>query len=94
MASTDNLRNPILEGNSCQPLDRLTLKTTNYVYGVEKSNGHDTWALFKACAAGDLPKVKGLLATAPGHSAGSARHCRRKDGLAYRVPIVRISGIG
>jgi ankyrin repeat protein len=38
------------------------LKTTNYVYGVEKLNGHDAWALFKACAAGDLPKVKGLLA--------------------------------
>ena len=25
-------------------------------------NGHDAWALFKACAAGDMPKVKVLLA--------------------------------
>ena len=37
------------------------MKTTNYVYGVEKLNGHDAWALFKACAAGDMPKVTKLL---------------------------------
>jgi ankyrin repeat protein len=42
-----------------QPED---MKTANYVYGVEKLNGHDAWALFQACAAGDMPKVKGLLA--------------------------------
>lgn len=30
--------------------------------GVEPLNGHDAWALFKACAAGDMPKVKTLLA--------------------------------
>ena len=38
------------------------MKTNAYVYGVEKLNGHDAWALFKACAAGDMPKVKALLA--------------------------------
>ncbi|HZU35799.1 MAG TPA: ankyrin repeat domain-containing protein [Gemmataceae bacterium] len=38
------------------------MKTTAYVYGVEKLNGHDAWALFKACAAGDMAKVKALLA--------------------------------
>ena len=38
------------------------MKTTNYVYGVEKLNGYDAWALFKACATGDMPKVNGLLA--------------------------------
>jgi ankyrin repeat protein len=38
------------------------MKTTAYVYGVEKLNGYDAWALFKACAAGDMPKVKALLA--------------------------------
>jgi ankyrin repeat protein len=27
-----------------------------------KTNGQDAWALFKACAAGDMPKVKALLA--------------------------------
>jgi hypothetical protein len=38
------------------------LQTNAYVAGVEKLNGLDAWALFKACAAGDLPKVKALLA--------------------------------
>jgi ankyrin repeat protein len=38
------------------------MKTDTYVGGVEKVNGHDAWALFKACAAGDMPKVKALLA--------------------------------
>ncbi|HWY86089.1 MAG TPA: ankyrin repeat domain-containing protein [Gemmataceae bacterium] len=38
------------------------MKTNAYVGGVEKLNGHDAWAMFKACAAGDMPKVKALLA--------------------------------
>jgi ankyrin repeat protein len=38
------------------------MKTNAYVYGVEKLNGYDAWALFEACAAGDLAKVKQLLA--------------------------------
>jgi ankyrin repeat protein len=38
------------------------MKTNAYVGGVEKVNGHDLWALFKACAAGEMPKVKALLA--------------------------------
>jgi hypothetical protein len=38
------------------------MKTRVYVYGVEKLNGYDAWALFKACALGDMPKVKALLA--------------------------------
>ena len=38
------------------------MKTNAYVAGVEKLNGHDAWALFQACAAGDMPKVKALLA--------------------------------
>jgi ankyrin repeat protein len=38
------------------------MKTNVYVGGVEKVNGHDAWALFKACTAGDMPKVKALLA--------------------------------
>ncbi len=40
----------------------LAMKTNAYVGGVEKVNGNDAWALFKACAAGDLPQVKTLLA--------------------------------
>ena len=38
------------------------IKTNAYVYGVEKLNGHDAWAMFRACAAADMLKVKGLLA--------------------------------
>jgi ankyrin repeat protein len=38
------------------------MKTKSYVYGVEKLNGYDAWALFEACARGDLAKVKSLLA--------------------------------
>jgi ankyrin repeat protein len=41
------------------------MKTNAYVGGVEKVNGHDAWALFKACAAGDMPKVKALVAKDP-----------------------------
>jgi ankyrin repeat protein len=37
------------------------MKTNAYVYGVEELNGHDAWALFQACAAGDMPKVKLLV---------------------------------
>jgi ankyrin repeat protein len=37
------------------------MKTTAYVYGVEKLNGYDAWTLYKACAAGDRPKVKALV---------------------------------
>jgi len=38
------------------------MKTKTYVYGVEKLNGYDAWALFEACALGDAPKAKALLA--------------------------------
>lgn len=38
------------------------MKTTSGVYGVEKLNGYDAWALFEACALGDVPKVRLLLA--------------------------------
>src|SRR5688572_8819801 len=48
-----------------RPAPRMTqpdeMKTKTYVYGVETLNGDDAWALFKACAAGDVPKVKTLL---------------------------------
>src|SRR5262245_35537150 len=37
------------------------MKTKTYVCGVEKLNGYDAWALFEACAAGHVPKVKALL---------------------------------
>ena len=41
------------------------MKTKAYVYGVEKLNGYDAWALFKACSLGEMPKVKSLLAKDP-----------------------------
>jgi ankyrin repeat protein len=40
----------------------VAMKTDAYVAGVEKLNGDDAWAMFTACAAGDLPRVKNLLA--------------------------------
>jgi len=38
------------------------MKTRDYVYGVERLNGFDAWALFEAAAAGDLNRAKTLLA--------------------------------
>jgi ankyrin repeat protein len=38
------------------------MKTKTYAYGVEKLNGYDAWALFEACALGDMPKARALLA--------------------------------
>ena len=38
------------------------MKTKSYVYGVETLNGYDAWALFEACALGDVPKATALLA--------------------------------
>ena len=38
-----------------------SMKTKAYVYGVERLNGYDAWALFRACAASDVKKVKALL---------------------------------
>jgi ankyrin repeat protein len=41
------------------------MKTDSYVYGVETLNGHDAWALFEACAFGDLPRARTLVAKDP-----------------------------
>ena len=38
------------------------MKTKAYVYGVEKVNGYDAWALFEACARGDVSTAKALVA--------------------------------
>jgi ankyrin repeat protein len=38
------------------------MQTKSYVHGVEKLNGFDAWALFEACALGDIAKAKSLLA--------------------------------
>ncbi|HEV3345334.1 MAG TPA: ankyrin repeat domain-containing protein, partial [Pirellulales bacterium] len=38
------------------------MRTKTYIYGVEILNGYDAWALFEACARGDVSKVKVLLA--------------------------------
>jgi ankyrin repeat protein len=37
------------------------MNTKSYVYGVEKLNGNDAWALFEASGLGDVPKARGLL---------------------------------
>jgi ankyrin repeat protein len=59
--SKQNVR-PRFEPRLTQPEE---MKTKAYVYGVEKLNGYDAWALFKACGVGDLTKVKALLAKDP-----------------------------
>ena len=41
------------------------MKTKAYVYGVETLNGYDAWALFEACAVGELREAKALLAKDP-----------------------------
>src|SRR5689334_16914452 len=38
------------------------MKTESYVYGVDTLNGYDAWALFEACALGDVRRAKALLA--------------------------------
>src|SRR5688500_15351539 len=38
------------------------MKTKSYLCGVENLNGYDAWALFEACARGDLAKAQALLA--------------------------------
>jgi ankyrin repeat protein len=38
------------------------MRTKRYVYGVDKVNGYDAWALFEASAQGNDRKVKELLA--------------------------------
>lgn len=37
------------------------MKTKSYVYGVDALNGYDAWALFEACAFGEVQTVKSLL---------------------------------
>ena len=41
------------------------METKDYVCGIERLNGNDAWAMFKACAAGNMPKVRKLLAKDP-----------------------------
>jgi len=38
-----------------------SMKTKTYVCGVDKLNGNDAWAMFKACAGGDMVTVRQLL---------------------------------
>lgn len=54
------------QGPGAASAPRLTqpreMKTKKYIYGVESLNGYDAWALFEACARGDVSKVNLLLA--------------------------------
>jgi ankyrin repeat protein len=59
MTSSKDLLMHVTNKRMSQP---EAMKTNTYVGGVEKVNGHEAWALFKACAAGEMPKVKALLA--------------------------------
>ncbi|MSR83136.1 MAG: hypothetical protein EXS58_09460 [Candidatus Latescibacteria bacterium] len=61
------LRNnaPSRDGRFSERIAKLlqpeSMRTDQYQYGIERVNGHDAWALFCACAAGDLARVRALL---------------------------------
>lgn len=63
----EQLRNnaPSRDGRFAERVAKLlqpeSMRTDQYQYGVEQVNGHDAWALFCACAAGDLARVRALL---------------------------------
>ena len=50
----------------CMSQPKLTqpigLRTKSYISGADKLNGHDLWAMFKACMVGDNSRVKELIA--------------------------------
>ncbi len=66
MTTQPSKRKPRVHRAPRRSAPRLTqpeaMKTKTYVSGVEKLNGYDAWALFEACAAGDVRNVKALLA--------------------------------
>ncbi len=43
----------------------LSMDAERYIYGTEVVNGHDAWAMFSACAAGDLARVQALTERDP-----------------------------
>lgn len=63
----EELRNnaPSRDGRFAERIAKLlqpeSMRTDQYQYGIERVNGHDAWALFCACAAGDLARVRALL---------------------------------
>lgn len=63
----EGLRNntPSRDGRFAERVAQLlqpeSMGTDQYQYGVERVNGHDAWALFCACALGDLARVRALL---------------------------------
>ncbi len=63
----EELRNnaPSRDGRFAERVAELlqpeSMRTDQYQYGIERVNGHDAWALFCACAAGDLARVRALL---------------------------------
>ncbi len=54
-------RNHAFAKTIAQLTQPLSMDTECYIYGTEKLNGHDAWALFNACAAGDLARVQTLI---------------------------------
>jgi hypothetical protein len=60
--SSSESKDRLMHGTDKRMSQPEAMKTNAYVSGVEKVNGDDLLALFKACALGDMPKVKALLA--------------------------------
>ena len=50
-------------GGTVRAQSRMTqppeMRTKDYIYGVEKVDGNDAWALFEACDAGDIASGQG-----------------------------------
>src|SRR5437868_14692826 len=59
MTTKASKRKPPSTPRMSQPQE---MDTKAYVYGVERLNGYDAWALFEACALGNVLRVKALLA--------------------------------
>ena len=62
-------RGPAPDGSFALGKARLTrpaaMDTDRHVYGVVPVDGRDAWALFCACAAGDLDGARSLLGRDP-----------------------------
>ena len=54
-------RNNTFENRIAELTQPDSMNTEQYIYGTEVINGHDAWALFNACAAGDLLRVQTLI---------------------------------
>lgn len=94
-------RGPAADGSFTLGRVRLTrpasMDTDRYVYGVTPVDGRDAWALFCACAAGDLDGARDLLGRDPAlvnaqHWYQFPLHMAVREGHAEVVELLLASG--